>query len=104
MKNMLVELCVGNYATHDGLVSGANGIFQGLTNVFNSQEIIWILFNNPKCGQFTRINNAHLYEHEIHPTWTPIEPISKDIQIGSNSFHIITRTQSPIQLVATCTT
>jgi len=26
---MLVELCVGNYATHDGLVNGANGIFQG---------------------------------------------------------------------------
>jgi len=26
---MLVELCVGNYATHDGLVNGADGIFQG---------------------------------------------------------------------------
>jgi hypothetical protein len=25
---MLVELCAGNYATHDGLVNGANGIFQ----------------------------------------------------------------------------
>jgi len=24
---MLVELCVGNYATHDVLVNGANGIF-----------------------------------------------------------------------------
>jgi hypothetical protein len=38
-----------------------------------------------------------LYEHEIHPTWTPIEAISK--QIGSNSSHIITKTQFPIQLV-----
>ncbi len=44
-----------------------------------------------------------MYEHEIHPTWTPIEPISKDIQIGSNSSHIITITQFPIQLVGTCT-
>jgi hypothetical protein len=34
---------------------------------------------------------------------TPIEPISKDIQIGSNSTHIITRIQFPIQLAATCT-
>ncbi len=101
-KNMLVKLCVRNYATHDGLVNGANGIFQGSTKVFNSQEVIWILFNNPKCGQFTRTKNAHLYEHEIHPTWTPVEPISKDIQIGSNSFHIITRTQFPIQLATTC--
>ncbi len=91
MKNMLVEICVGNYETHDDLVNGANGIFQGSTKVFNSQEVIWILFNNPKCGQLTRIKNAHLYEHEIYPTWTPIEPISKDIQIGSNSSHIITR-------------
>jgi hypothetical protein len=49
-KNMLVELCVGNYVTHHGLVNGADEIFQGSTKVFNSQEIIWILFNNPKCG------------------------------------------------------
>jgi hypothetical protein len=59
--------------------------------------------NNPKCGQVARIKNAHLYGHEIHPTWTPIEYISKDIQIGSNSSHIITSIQFPIQLAATCT-
>jgi hypothetical protein len=39
-KNMLVELCVGNYATHDGLINGANEIFQGSIKVFNSQEQI----------------------------------------------------------------
>jgi hypothetical protein len=50
-KNMLVDLSVGNYVTHDGLVTGVNGIFQGSTKIFNSQEVIWILFNNPKCGQ-----------------------------------------------------
>jgi hypothetical protein len=88
---MLVKLCVGNYATHDGFVNGANRIFQGSTKVFNSQEIIWILFNNPKCGQLTKIRNAHLYEHEIHPTWTPIKPISKKI-------HIITKTQFLIEI------
>jgi hypothetical protein len=101
-ENMLVQLCARNYATHDGLVNGVDKIFQVSTKVFNSQEVIWILFNNLKCGQFIRIKNAHLYEHELHPTWTPIEPISKDIQIGSNSFHIITRTQFSIQLVVTC--
>jgi hypothetical protein len=61
---MLVELCVGNYATHDGVVNGANRIFQGSTKMFNSQEVIWILFNNPKCDKLTRTKNAHLYEHE----------------------------------------
>ncbi len=40
---------------------------------------------------------------KLHPTWTLIEPISKDIQIGSNCLHIITRTQFPIQLVITRT-
>ncbi len=102
-KNMLVELCARNYATHNGLVNGANGIIQGSTKVLNSQKITWILSNNPKYGQFTRIKNAHLYEHEIHPTWTSIEPMSKNIQISSNSSHIRTRTQFPIQLAPTHT-
>jgi hypothetical protein len=35
-KKMLFELCVGNHVTHDGLVNGANGIFQGSTKIFNS--------------------------------------------------------------------
>jgi len=93
----LFGLCVRNYTTHDGLVNGVDGIVQVSTKIFNSQEVMCILFNNPKCRQLTRIKNAHLYEHEMHPTWTPIEPISKDIQISSNFFHIITRTQIPIQ-------
>jgi hypothetical protein len=48
---MLVELCARNYATHDSLVNGVDKIFQGSIKVFNSQEVIWILFNNLKCGQ-----------------------------------------------------
>jgi hypothetical protein len=48
-KNLLVELCVGNYSTHDVLVSGVDGIFQASSNLPNSQ-VIWILFNNPKNG------------------------------------------------------
>jgi len=44
-----------------------------------------------------------MYEHEIHHMWTPIEPISEYIQVGSNSSHIITITQFPIQLTTTRT-
>jgi hypothetical protein len=100
---MLVELCAGNCSTHDGLVNGVDGIFQTSSKLLNSQQVIWILFNNLKSGQLTRIKNAHFYEHKMYPTWTSIEPISKDIQIGSNSTHIITKIQFPIQLTATCT-
>jgi hypothetical protein len=34
---MLVELCAWNYATHDGIVNGANGIFQS-TKVLNQNK------------------------------------------------------------------
>jgi hypothetical protein len=77
-KNMLVELCVGNYATNDGLVNDVDGIFQGSTKVFNSYYVYGYYIIIPNV-QLTRLKNAHLYEHEIQPTWTPIEPISKDI-------------------------
>ncbi len=30
-KKMLVEFCVGNYATYDGLVDGLDGIFKAST-------------------------------------------------------------------------
>ena len=96
-KDMLVELCVGNYATHDALVNNVDGLFKGSSLLLNSQTIIWILFNNSKIGHLTRIKNNHMYTQEIHPTWTPIEPISEEIQIGSNSNHIITRSLFPIQ-------
>jgi len=33
---MLVELCVGNYATFDGLVNGTNGIFKTLTTYMDN--------------------------------------------------------------------
>jgi hypothetical protein len=50
-KNMLVELDEHMMV----LVNGGDGIFQGSTKVLNSQEVICVLFNNPKCDQFTRI-------------------------------------------------
>jgi hypothetical protein len=93
---MMIELCVGNYATHDGLLNGVDGLFKGSRLLPNSQTIILIIFNNSKTGHLTRLKNNHLYTQEIHPIWTPIELISKEIQIGSNSNHIITRTQFPI--------
>jgi hypothetical protein len=89
------KLCINNYTTHR--INGIHGIFQRSFILLNAQEVILILFNNPKYGQLIRTKNAHLYEHETHPTWTSTKPISKDIQIGSNSSHIITNTQFSIQ-------
>ncbi len=42
-KDMLVELCVGNYATSDGFVNGDNDIFKASTT-YCEKTIIWIMF------------------------------------------------------------
>jgi hypothetical protein len=52
---MLIELCVGNYATHDKLFSGADGVFQYVAKLQNNESLIWIGFNNPKAGSAIRI-------------------------------------------------
>ena len=70
---MLVELCAGNYATHDGLVNGADGFFKTFM-LINFKTYIFIEFLNTKIGSLTRLANAHLYKDKnIDPTWTPIE-------------------------------
>jgi hypothetical protein len=40
---MLIELCVGDYATLDGLVNGANDTFQYYIKTC-SKTLIWIIF------------------------------------------------------------
>jgi len=34
---MLIELCVGNYATHDKLFNGDDGVFQYVTKLQNNE-------------------------------------------------------------------
>jgi hypothetical protein len=34
-QDMVIELCVGNYATYDSLVNGANGMFKTSTSYHN---------------------------------------------------------------------
>jgi len=40
LKKMLVELCVSDYATSNGFVNGANGIFKTSTT-YCEKTIIW---------------------------------------------------------------
>jgi hypothetical protein len=48
-QDMVVELCVRNYATYDGLVNGADGVFKTSTS-YHNKTIVWILFPNQKMG------------------------------------------------------
>jgi hypothetical protein len=82
-QDMVVELCAGNFATYDGLVHGANGVFKTST-YYHNKTIVWILFQNQKIGVLTREKSTHFHIDNIQPNWTPIEPIIKDIRINKN--------------------
>jgi len=81
-------------------VNGADGVFKTSTS-YHNKTIVWILFPNKKIGMWTREKSTHLYINNIQPNWSWIEPIIKDIRIGKNQSHIITRIQLLTQLVAT---
>lgn len=98
-KDMLVELC-NNYAIFDGLVNGADGLFKA-TSSHSNKSYIWINFFNTKVGNVTEHSNCHLYkESNIDSASTPVEPIVKEIRLGKNQTHLITRREFPIQLAA----
>jgi len=66
---MLVELCVDNYATSDGLVNGVDDIFKTLTT-YCEKTIIWIMFQNSKIGALTKKKNSYYYDNNIESKWT----------------------------------
>ncbi len=62
--NMLVELCVSYYATFNGLVNGANGIFKAST-AYCKKTIIWIMFQISKIGALTNEKYNHYYNINV---------------------------------------
>jgi hypothetical protein len=80
---MLVELCVGDYATLDGLMNEVDDIFKASTT-YCEKTIIWIMFQNFKIGTLTREKHNYYYYNNIESKWTPIEPIIKDITVGKS--------------------
>jgi hypothetical protein len=55
---MLIELCVGNYATHNDLLNGANEVFQYVSKLHDSESHIWIAFNIPNVCSKTLDTNT----------------------------------------------
>jgi hypothetical protein len=74
---MLVELCVHNYATHDGLfnLDGANGVVSMSWDCMTMNPLYG--FNNPKGGSRIRMQNQYLYIINIHWTLTLMSTKSK---------------------------
>jgi hypothetical protein len=61
---MLVELCVGNYATFDGLVNGTDDIFKPSTT-YCEKIIIWIMFQNFNIATLIKEKYNHYYDNNI---------------------------------------
>jgi len=68
-KDMLVGLCVSDYATFNGLVNGANDIFKA-SITYCEKIIIWIMFQNSKIGTLTKEKYSHYYNNNIESKWT----------------------------------
>ena len=96
---MLVELCAGNIDILDGLVNGADGVFQ-TADTITTPPIVWIQFSSKKIGQHCRNQSEHLYKESTCTKWTPIQQITKEFQIGQSHLNIVSRTQFPIQPAA----
>jgi hypothetical protein len=99
---MMVESCTSNHAIHDGLFNRVHRVFQYVSKSYDSESFIWIVLNNPKVGSTTKIQNQHLSTNNILKHWTPIQPISKEIQVGDNSSQVITCTPN-LQPSIACT-
>jgi hypothetical protein len=52
---MSVELCVGDYATLDGLMNEVDDIFKA-SIACCEKTVIWIMFQNFKIGTLTKEN------------------------------------------------
>jgi len=57
---MLVDLCVGNYETSNGLENGVTRIFEDFIKTI-SKSLVWIHFHN-QVGHNTQIKNLQIYE------------------------------------------
>jgi hypothetical protein len=99
-KNMLIELCEGNYVTLNDLVNVVEFFFEDYT-ITLSQSFIWMHFQNPQIEINTRFENSHTYKtiFRLDIKCTPVEQKIVEIQIGSNLIHITTKIQFPIQVV-----
>lgn len=74
-EGSLVELITWNLNTRDGLVNGADGIFQLHTS--NEQDVLWIHFTDPVIGRLRWKEMQRLYTNSTLPSWTPIIRIAR---------------------------
>ena len=95
-----------NIAIRDGLTNGASGTIMKLpkppddTDNLLARGLIWVYFDDKRIGAEARTKGVRLYRTGIDNTWTPIEPVTKHLQISRNTQITANRTQFPIRIAA----
>ena len=102
-----IPLCVGcryeisvNLSVSDGLTNGAGGILKAiqLTSHNNSAAgLIWIQFDDIRVGAQTRRESKSLYRPGIESPWTPIQPLTRQFQVGRSQSSQVMRKQFPVR-------
>jgi len=89
-----------NVNVADGLENGAGGVLQKihLTSHDNSAAgVIWMKFDDASVGKQTRIDCQVLYKSDIDASWTPIQPLSRQFQVGRGQSSQVIRKQFPVR-------
>ena len=92
-----------NIAVGDGLVNGAGGIvkfFQLSSSNSTAAGTVWVMFDDSNVGRQTRADSQALYTQHINPQWTPIQPLSRQFQVGRSHSAQVLRKQFPLRLSA----
>jgi len=92
-----------NVDVTDGLANGAGGIVKSvhLTGDNNyASGIVWMQFDDIKIGSQTRSTKKQLVTPKIDNSWTPIQPVSRQFQVGRSQNNQVLRKQFPLQHAA----
>ena len=92
-----------NINVADGLVNGAGGIlkvFQLTSSNNTAAGTAWVLFDDINVGRQTRADNWTLYTRRINTQWTPIQPLTRQFQVGRSNSAQVLRKQFPLRLSA----
>ena len=89
-----------NVNVSDGLSNGAGGVLQKIhitSDNLTASGIIWIKFDDLTVGLQTRLQNSSLYKRDIDASWTPIQPICRQFQVGKSHSSQVMRKQFPLR-------
>jgi hypothetical protein len=71
-QSMVVELCVENYATYDGLINGVDSLFKTSTS-YHNKTIVWILFPKKKNMDLSYIIFSCIQTKKLLYLLTPLQ-------------------------------